>query len=1158
MRKVSVTLPKDGWGTINTKYPADSQFVSVNELTSGSKNFETTDKGVVTKAKGSIDYNSTLLTAAPKDQYEAIFSDGAHHLLIVEGGRLNYSPGDGTFTTVTSGYSTSGNFEFTSYFDRVYFGNGINNPQVYDRATSYGGVSYTAPKTKDMGAQAPSGALTAAVGAGGNVPAGNHTYKVTFLYYDFEESNGGAVSNTVNPGVPSQISLSSIPVGGYGVTARKIYRDDADGVYRLVLTVANNTATTANDNVAAGTTLMPSDNFEPPDFTLILTHLDRIWVAGVPGDPVTVYFSGVGTPDIWPSDNNILCNPRDPITAIVVYQDRIVVFNRNSMGQILGRTTDAFRYAEIPSSVGCVDTRSIQIRVINGVPTLVWLSDKGLYQYNGSSVDYISDPIEDLVNFNIQQAVQTKGRNAQTSQTDFAGGTASAGIDINTFPGLITTKGPKNAGTALPSDPTDPTNPHRVWDSQTEWEAGSSLTNLATKTSPVIKVPVRSIFNESSGAFNNTVLSGGSIVMETSTPFTGASSTGTIQRNVDTSQPWVYLKVNIPRAGSMGNYTIKMYAQSGTVAGPTNQAMVIPDLGGDPDLISGIPGGHPSPTTITTSGTNITFPHTGSLTSGYWWLRFPMPTNTYIKVSFTPTTDFLEVKKNNGLTSGSFSVVASTTEASFGFTYTPVSKSGQWTSTTYDSFSSAAQAATIRMSGSSPAGTSRTIKLQRSSDGTTWTDNDASTFNDNGPHSVAVGNARYWRTVINLSTTDDVFTPSSSDPELRFLTTGEWVSEPLDLSAGVTAYSSLTATSTIPAGTSVTLTAASSADNITYTAFAAIGVVSVQRYLKVKVSLATDSTDDVTSSVSALTLLYTVSGNLVSSAIDTVTNYGWDIFQTSFTTNGGTVTFEMRSATTSGGLGAASYHTVTNGAFPSSVPVNRWVQWRVTLTSAVNDVPEVESVTINWFLNQTSSIRVASLFFNRDYYLSVAEFNQTSNNLLLKYDATGNWRIRRDINVSTMGLFFNDPFFGISTEGQVVKYLQGLVNPDGSNITLDLRTKSFDFSNDGEYDTLEKTKILRSLHVVLTNTGATPSFYASFDGGSTFHALKDSLTGSTTITLGTDGSRTVKRLILDFNNSSISTQGKTIMFRALDSSAADFQLHSLKAKVWLREGELIS
>ena len=141
MKKVNVELPNKQWGTIKTKYPSTSDLVSYDELTNESKNFDTTVEGIITKRSGGIDYNATAFSAPPKDQYEAIFNDGVHHLLEVDDGNLRFSSGGGTFTLVTAGYSSVGNFEFANYQDRVYFGNGINPSQVYDRTSTYGGVA---------------------------------------------------------------------------------------------------------------------------------------------------------------------------------------------------------------------------------------------------------------------------------------------------------------------------------------------------------------------------------------------------------------------------------------------------------------------------------------------------------------------------------------------------------------------------------------------------------------------------------------------------------------------------------------------------------------------------------------------------------------------------------------------------------------------------------------------------------------------------------------------------------------------------------------------------------------------------------------------------------------------------------------------------------
>jgi uncharacterized phiE125 gp8 family phage protein len=99
---------------------------------------------------------------------------------------------------------------------------------------------------------APTAAL-ASPAASGNLSAGAYRYKVTFVTADgeTEPSPAGDVVTVANPASNGQVSLTSIPLGGAAVTARKVYRTAAGGSsYLLLTTISNNTATTYTDNVA--------------------------------------------------------------------------------------------------------------------------------------------------------------------------------------------------------------------------------------------------------------------------------------------------------------------------------------------------------------------------------------------------------------------------------------------------------------------------------------------------------------------------------------------------------------------------------------------------------------------------------------------------------------------------------------------------------------------------------------------------------------------------------------------------------------------------------------------------------------------------------------------------------------------------------------------
>ena len=98
--------------------------------------------------------------------------------------------------------------------------------------------------------------LTAALASpavAGNVTAGAHRYRVTFITDD-GETEGGTVSAAVtvaNAAVNGKVELTAIPIGGALVTSRKIYRTVSAGTeYLLLATIADNTTTIYTDNIA--------------------------------------------------------------------------------------------------------------------------------------------------------------------------------------------------------------------------------------------------------------------------------------------------------------------------------------------------------------------------------------------------------------------------------------------------------------------------------------------------------------------------------------------------------------------------------------------------------------------------------------------------------------------------------------------------------------------------------------------------------------------------------------------------------------------------------------------------------------------------------------------------------------------------------------------
>lgn len=1167
METVEFTLPAKLWLGLNTKYPADTKLVDSDQFTAGSFNLVTDRKGVITKRPGGVFYNATPFPLPPKDQYEAVFSSGIRHLLIMEGGNLRYSSGGGTFSLVTSGYAATGNMEFATYKNRVYFGNGIDDPQVYDTVNSYGGVSYTVPQTRDQGAFPPLTAPTfAADTAGGAVPAGAHTYKVTFLYTDSEESNGGPASGVHTVANPNNtVNLTALPIGTYGVTARKIYRDNNDGNWLLVGTVSNNTATTFSDTLATGTLPIPTNNGLPPKYSLIVSHRDRLWVAGVTDSPSNIYWSEAGQPNIFFVNNTLLCNPRDPITGLAVYNDRVIVFNRNSMGQILGTTAANFTYSEISPSVGCADGRSIATRTIRGVPKLVWLAGNDMYEFNGSSITVISDEINDQFEFNIQQALQVKGRNTQSTQADFLAGVASPGIELSLNPGVVTTKG--YTGT---------TNPTKLWDSEPEWENNTQNDNIATNDgSNTLKAVTQHTPAFAAGSHNNTVEVSNTLRTPTTADYTGEAHAGGSYNDSFLNTPFDLFDITelatpfIPtRSGSVTGETMEIMFHDGIANAALHthnwEARIYGDSGGTPGGLLGsaafsiqtFSGDHPITLVSPSMGVSVT-------AGARYWMAFKLfpagPAVDIVKIKLAsgwsggsntyargPSNVFAPVEKGSangpiGSAGGSVTIVSNA-----------LASSGIWTGPTYDSFAVNAVANGITHAGSYPSGSSAVTTIEATNDPTFTTGIISQSFNSlNGTGAISLGGKRYWRIKIQLSAPDNRFTAIVGQPTLTFVTTATWISEVIDHTTDIVSYDLLQSVSTIPGGTSVTVTIATSPDNITYTPFTTVGSVLVQRYSKIRIVLTTTGDNVTTPVVSTLLFNWTLMSNLVSQVIDTgATPAGWELFQTDFSVNGGTVLFEMRTAASVPGLTGATWFTVTNGAFITA-PVNQYAQWRVTLTSHANQVPVVESVTVNWLIQDVASIRVASLFYNKQYFLAAAEFGQTVNNLVFMYDENNTWKIFRGLNINTMGTFFNDAYYGSSTVGQMVKWLDPQILTDqGTNIELDVRTKAFSHEIGDE----TKAKIVRQMVLKIVGTGATVAPFYSMDNGTTFIPMLDIETGLPYYESNNDG----RLVTIRFSAlSGTMTSGRTIMFRLHSEDENMVEIHSLRAKCWISPREVL-
>jgi uncharacterized phage protein gp47/JayE len=135
-------------------------------------------------------------------------------------------------------------------------GTQVGAPQVSGSALLFNTtVLATIPNPGTPTAPVPADALVA-----GNL-TGLYEWAVTFVTLA-GETQIGALSSALTL-TASQASLTAIPVGGPGTTARKLYRSLNGGLFQYTATLNNNTTTTYTDNAADGTL----GGQPPPDST---------------------------------------------------------------------------------------------------------------------------------------------------------------------------------------------------------------------------------------------------------------------------------------------------------------------------------------------------------------------------------------------------------------------------------------------------------------------------------------------------------------------------------------------------------------------------------------------------------------------------------------------------------------------------------------------------------------------------------------------------------------------------------------------------------------------------------------------------------------------------------------------------------------------------
>lgn len=126
--------------------------------------------------------------------------------------------------------------------------------------------------------------------------------------------------------------------------------------------------------------LMELDGGAPPYAVYCATHVQRVWVAGIPAFPDRIYFSNFGDAESFGPDNYLQTTSGKAVTGIVKLGEVLVVFTHMTTDIIVGTKPDNFVILPKDPTIGCISHHSIR-----NIFNRIWFaSQDGVRTYDGS------------------------------------------------------------------------------------------------------------------------------------------------------------------------------------------------------------------------------------------------------------------------------------------------------------------------------------------------------------------------------------------------------------------------------------------------------------------------------------------------------------------------------------------------------------------------------------------------------------------------------------------------------------------------------------------------------------------------------------------------------------------------------------------------------
>lgn len=141
------------------------------------------------------------------------------------------------------------------------------------------------------------------------------------------------------------------------------------------------------------TTSTVSDAQAPTDAKFLAFHKGRLFVAGQSSDPTRLAWSEFADYTNWVSTGFVYVpqsKTGDEITGMTVFQDNLIIFTRKTKYILFGDDPGNFVLRQSSGKKGAVN----QACISSDPNYIYFLSDDGVYRFNGSQDELMSDPIQ--------------------------------------------------------------------------------------------------------------------------------------------------------------------------------------------------------------------------------------------------------------------------------------------------------------------------------------------------------------------------------------------------------------------------------------------------------------------------------------------------------------------------------------------------------------------------------------------------------------------------------------------------------------------------------------------------------------------------------------------------------------------------------------------